>query len=124
MNQKTTLISGCVLAAAAVGLGAFGAHALESSLSAEYEKTWNTASYYLMFNALALLILGSLQTKIPRLGRSNLVLFFASIIFSGSLYALILLNKPAIGAITPIGGSLLIFSWIYAAVIIAKHKDK
>jgi uncharacterized membrane protein YgdD (TMEM256/DUF423 family) len=34
-----------------------------------------------------------------------------TVIFSGSLYALVLSGQGVLGAITPIGGSLLITAW-------------
>ena len=39
-----------------------------------------------------------------------------SSIFSGSLYVLVLLDQPAWGAVTPIGGVLLVVGWGLLAV--------
>ena len=55
MSNPTILVIASFLAALAVGLGAFGAHALEESLSPKRLDTWNTAVTYHMWHALALI---------------------------------------------------------------------
>ncbi len=40
--------------------------------------------------------------------------------FSSSLYLLVLLNMPILGAITPIGGTLQIIAWFLLAYSIYK----
>lgn len=105
-------ISGASLGLVGVLAGAFGAHALENTLSPEKLAAYETAVRYQIIHALFLLILGILQNQISgTLLRSAIVLtFVGTCLFSGSIYILSFFSLP-IGIITPIGGSLLILGW-------------
>lgn len=94
----------------AVGLGAFGAHALKGTLSANaMTDVWNKAVLYHFVHALALLVLASL----PAASRLASWLLLAGIlIFSGSLYVLALTNIRWLGAITPLGGLCFLAGWL------------
>lgn len=96
------------LAALAVGSGAFGAHALKSRLAPDMLAVWQTASHYHLVHAVALVAL-AVGAKDP--GRSWNVLLAGGVLFSGSLYALALSGIRGLGAITPIGGALLVLGW-------------
>jgi uncharacterized membrane protein YgdD (TMEM256/DUF423 family) len=99
---------GAILALLAVALGAFGTHALADILTTARLATFETAVKYQMFHALGLLALGAL----PKTSHvAALPIFLGVVIFSGSLYLLIATNTPWLGAITPIGGALMIFGW-------------
>lgn len=115
MTNPTILVIVSFLAALAVGLGAFGAHALEESLSPKRLETWNTAVTYHMWHALALIGL-ALISKVFEVDLTwSLNLIVAGIfIFSGSLYLLCLTDTSWFGAITPIGGICFILGWILA----------
>ena len=115
MSNPTILILASFLAALAVGLGAFGAHALEESLSPKRLETWNTAVTYHMWHALALIGL-ALVSRVFEVDLTwSLNLIVAGIfIFSGSLYLLCLTDTSWFGAITPIGGICFILGWILA----------
>lgn len=108
---------GCVSGFLAVGLGAFGAHALKSRLSPDLLATFEVGVRYQMFHALALLAVGWAATRWP----GNLVnasgwLFVAgTVIFSGSLYVLSLTGMRWLGAITPIGGAAFLAGWLCLA---------
>jgi len=107
-----------LLGAAAVVLGAFGAHALKTRLSAEALSIWQTAVQYHFWHALALL---AVALATPYLGGSWLKaagwLFVAGVlIFSGSLYALALGAPRWLGAAAPLGGLALIAGWVAFAV--------
>merc|ERR1711974_224773 len=98
------------LMASGVGLGAFGAHALKKRFDTRQLEIWHTAVLYHFIHALGLIFASVKNAKLA----SNF--FFAGIcIFSGSLYLLTLLNKPWMGAITPIGGFCFIIGWICLA---------
>lgn len=101
-----------LLAALAVGLGAFGAHALKSRLSPDLLAVWNTASHYHLVHAVALAALAS-GRKEP--GRSWGVLLAGILLFAGSLYMLALTGIRGLGAVTPIGGVLLVAGWAMLA---------
>jgi uncharacterized membrane protein YgdD (TMEM256/DUF423 family) len=100
---------GAVLAVLAVACGAFGAHALKDIVTPERLQTFETAVRYQMYHALALLIISVLPIKNYR---AAWFLLAGTIIFSGSLYLLVLTNISILGAITPIGGILQIIGWI------------
>ncbi|MEQ9278547.1 MAG: DUF423 domain-containing protein [Balneola sp.] len=115
MTNPTILVIASFLAALAVGLGAFGAHALEESLSPKRLDTWNTAVTYHMWHALALIAL-ALVSRVFEVDLAwSLNLIVAGIfIFSGSLYLLCLTDTSWLGAITPIGGICFILGWLIA----------
>ncbi|WP_291427056.1 DUF423 domain-containing protein [Deinococcus sp.] len=104
--------TGAFLAALAVALGAFGAHALKSRLDPHMLANFETGVRYQMYAALALMILGTQagQTRAPAF------LLSGALIFSGSLYLLSLTGVKMLGAITPIGGVLLIVGLVLAAL--------
>ena len=108
---------GSVLAGLAVVLGAFGAHALRSSLSAQDLATFEIGVRYQMYHGLALL---AVAWAMGRWESSALTaagwLFVVGVaVFSGSLYALVLLGQRWLGAVTPIGGVALILGWALMA---------
>jgi uncharacterized membrane protein YgdD (TMEM256/DUF423 family) len=99
---------GAVLALLAVAFGAFGAHALKEIVTPERLQTFETGVRYQMYHALALLMMSVLPLKNYR---SAWFLLVGTIIFSGSLYLLVLTGIGIFGAITPIGGVLQIIGW-------------
>lgn len=110
---------GSLFAAIGVGLGAFGAHALKVRLSPEDLAIFEIGVRYQMFHALALIGIGFVAAKID----SNFVkaagwLFSLGIIvFSGSLYTLVLTGQRILGAVTPIGGLAFIVAWLCLAFV-------
>ncbi|WP_161882714.1 DUF423 domain-containing protein [Deinococcus alpinitundrae] len=100
-------LGGALLAAAAVALGAFGAHALKSAISPENLAVFETGVRYQMYHGLGLLVLGAY----PQQRRGPIWLLSGTLIFSGSLYALALSDVKVLGAITPIGGVLQLVGW-------------
>ena len=95
--------------------GAFGAHALKQMVSENSLDIWKTAASYQMIHALALIGLAihtQLQTINNWLRTSGVCLIAGIFLFSGSLYALVLLGIPKLGMLTPVGGLLFIVGWI------------
>ena len=115
--MKSLIITGSILAALSVLIGAFGAHGLKYRLSTEYLTIFETAVRYLMYHAIGLFMLGVSGFHLPE----NLIvlpayfLISGILIFSGSLIILVLTNLKWIGAITPIGGLCLIIGWLLFA---------
>jgi uncharacterized membrane protein YgdD (TMEM256/DUF423 family) len=116
-------ITGSLFGLCAVALGAFGAHALEGRISPERAEVWTTAADYLGWHGAVLLalaaLIGSLRTPSPArrlIGISAWLLIAGTLIFSGSLFILVLSGIGAIGAVTPLGGLLLIAGWAIAAL--------
>ena len=118
------LALGGISGALAVVVGAFGAHGLKAKLSPEMLSIYQTGVQYHFYHTFALLAIGGLCLYKPP---SNIInacgyFFIAGIIlFSGSLYALAISGVRALGAITPIGGVLLIVAWILFTVAAIKN---
>ena len=95
----------------AVGLGAFGAHGLKSTLEANGTlDAWNKAVLYHLAHAVALVALALHGAA----NRGALYLLLAGVvIFSGSLYVLAISNVRALGAVTPIGGLCFLAGWAW-----------
>lgn len=103
-------ISG-LFGAVAVLAGAFGAHALKARLPADLLAVWNTGAHYHLLHAVLLAVLafqgrGDARVRIP-----FRLVAVGTTVFSGSLYALALTGLRPLGAITPVGGVLLIAGW-------------
>src|SRR4051812_37221438 len=90
----------------AVGLGAFGAHALKARLSADMLGTFEVGVRYQMYHALALLAVAWAHTRWPgaALTASGWLMVAGTVVFPGSLYLLSLSGARWLGAVTPIGG--------------------
>ena len=116
--QNSFIPLGALLAAAAVILGAFAAHALKSKLSADMLAVFNTAVEYHFLHALGLLIIGLLlgQADAPAGAKTaGWFLLGGILLFSGSLYVLALSGIRQFGMITPIGGLSFIIGWLWLA---------
>ena len=107
------LATGAIAAGIAVAAGAFGAHWLAEHVSSARLNTFETAVRYQMYHALALLFVGWAVFQWPVWQLSWAGYFFLSgiVLFSGSLYALVLTDTPWLGAITPLGGVAFIVGW-------------
>lgn len=110
------LAIGAVLAALGVAMGAFGAHALKGHLTPERLEVWKTATHYHLLHAVAVAFLGAtIATTLPSAETSLKLLTAGLVIFSGTLYLLCLTGVGWLGAITPIGGLLMIAGWLTLA---------
>ena len=113
--QTPSVLWGAVLGFLAVALGAFGAHGLEEVLAeGERAEWWATAVQYHLAHALALLMTGLVAEHTGRgHGRGAMRCFLlGTAVFSGTLYALALGGPRWLGAITPLGGTLLLAGWV------------
>jgi uncharacterized membrane protein YgdD (TMEM256/DUF423 family) len=116
--EKTFLLLAGLLGALAVGLGAFGAHALADRLSESMLSIYETGVRYHFYHTLALLGVAVVMNRWPNSGVTVAAgwLFVAGIvIFSGSLYLLAFTGVRWLGAITPIGGVAFIAGWLCLA---------
>ena len=128
MSPRFTLTTGALLMAAAVALGALGAHALKSRLAPDLLELWHTAVTYHAWHALALVAVGTLQLLLPRrsgFGRAALLFIGGIALFSGSLYAMALGGGRGWGYVTPFGGLAFIAGWLVLAAAVARgpHPD-
>jgi len=110
------IVIGCASGALAVALGAFGAHALKTRVDADDLDIWKTAVHYQALHALALVLFGFFQEKRGSSSAAAWCFAAGSAIFSGALYAIVLGGPRILGAVTPIGGVLLIAGWITFAL--------
>ena len=116
------------MALLAVMLGAFGAHALKSSLDSYALSIFETAARYQMTHAIALLIvgvtgmIGVLEQR--WLNWAALAFLAGIIIFCGSLYLLAFSGVKWLGAITPLGGLMLMAGWLLLSIAaFKKNRD-
>ncbi len=108
--MKTTAL---LLLALGICASAFGAHALKELLSLERLEVFQTASNYQIIMSLTLFCLSDeelIKHWVLKLLCTGIILF------SFSLYALVLLDVPKLGIITPLGGTMMIVSIIFAAL--------
>ncbi len=106
------------LGALEVALGAFGAHGLADTVSPDRLETWRTGASYGLAHALATVVaalVAALRQSAAALWAGRLLLA-GSVVFSGSLYALVLLDLPVLGAVAPVGGLAMIAGWATLAV--------
>ena len=125
MNNKLISIA-ALLAFLAVALGAFGAHTLNELLTTEKLNSFETGVRYQFYHSLALLIIGLNANKLNAtalIGKFMLtgIVFFSFSIYLLSLQELIGINLSLLGPITPIGGLLLMISWL---ILIFKNYKK
>lgn len=128
MNKKLLLL-GTILGLLSVVLGAFGAHGLKALVSAEAVQSYETGVRYQMYHALLLLVIGSHSFVTQK---SKTIIFYlvlsGILLFSGSIYGLATntlttFNFKLIAFVTPIGGLLLIMSWLVLLINILKIKQ-
>ena len=105
--------------AAAVGLGAFGAHGLRDRLDAYSMGVYEKAVFYHFVHALGILVVALLArvNAIPLRAQTLIgwLLLAGIVLFSGSLYTLAISGVRAIGAVTPLGGLAFIAAWVLLA---------
>lgn len=111
MPASWTFRAAALLGLLGVAMGAFGAHALKPTLAAfNTADLWQTAVFYQLVHALALLALAIAD----RASRLLTVLWLAGLLcFSGSLYLLAVTElKAYLWPVTPLGGLLLMAGWL------------
>ncbi|MCU1262277.1 MAG: hypothetical protein JWO80_5162 [Bryobacterales bacterium] len=117
---------GAIFLAAAVMLGAFGAHALRARLDAYSMGIWEKAVFYHFVHALGMLITPVLaktaQITAKTANGVSLFLAIGILFFSGSLYALALSGVAVLGAVTPLGGLAFIAAWLWLGVALIRAR--
>ncbi len=114
MNRRWGTVIG-VLGAVGVALGAIGTHVIKSRVTPDRLETWKTGVFYHLAHVLALAVTMALADRIDVTWCRRLWLA-GTIVFAASLYLLVLLDLRIMGAIAPIGGSLLILGWLAFAL--------
>ena len=115
--SRALVVAGALSAAIAVVLGAFAAHGLRGRLTADLAATFEVAVRYQMYHALGLLAVGWAASRWPAgaIGAAGILFIVGTVIFSGSLYVLVLTGQRWLGAITPLGGVAFIAGWLLLA---------
>ena len=115
--MKGYIVIASLFAALAILFGAFGSHALKERLSAQSLEVYDIATRYLMFHALGIFLIALLGFQLPKesLEIPVTIMIVGTFIFSGSLYLIAILDFKKLGMVTPIGGLLLIVSWLLLA---------
>ena len=123
MQKQTILTIVGISGALAVGLGAFGAHALKETLSQNnYTEVFKTANQYHFYHTFALAFVALLPN--PEKYKWAIYCFLVGILlFSGSLYVLAISKIGILGAITPFGGVFFIAGWVLLAIKALQSKN-
>ncbi|NYT59170.1 DUF423 domain-containing protein [Alcaligenaceae bacterium] len=118
MTDRQLIIVAALTLLVGVGAGAFGAHGLKRMITPDMLSVWQTAVLYQLIHGLGMLVIAALGTRMgtPLLSLSGSVMFAGILIFSGSLYTLVLTNTKWLGAITPIGGLAFLIAWAMVAI--------
>jgi uncharacterized membrane protein YgdD (TMEM256/DUF423 family) len=117
------LFLGAISAMLGVGMGAFGAHGLKAVLSPDLMAVYQTGVTYQMWHALGLIAVAMLRQQNPvsrLLACAGWLLFIGILLFSGSLYLLVLLDLKWLGMVTPFGGLSFMAAWLLVAIYAVK----
>ena len=115
---------GAILMATGVAFGAFGAHALRPYRTDLLMAAYTTGVLYHLIHALAVLIISALTlagVHTPTFFKVTLLFTISICLFSGSLYLLVILNLPFLGAITPLGGLGFICGWLWLGIHLLRN---
>lgn len=118
MRDRGWWVVTALCGALTVMAGAFGAHALNGTLTPRLMTVFETGVRYQAWHTLAMLGVLAWRAALPLAGQRRVLgLWLAGMaLFSGSLYALAISGVTVLGAITPIGGGLLILGWLALAM--------
>jgi uncharacterized membrane protein YgdD (TMEM256/DUF423 family) len=116
-------VIGAAFGAVGVAMGAFGAHMLRDKVEPRMLDIWSTATQYQLWHALAIVCVALWMGREGGGSTSAVVAGWAFslgvLVFSGSLFLLVLTGKTWLGAVTPIGGVSLIVGWVALAISLA-----
>jgi uncharacterized membrane protein YgdD (TMEM256/DUF423 family) len=125
MNIKTILIGASLFIIIGICLGALGAHSIQPLISSSELDSFRTGVDYQLYHGLSILVLALLTDRLNiKFLWPIRLMFIGVILFSGSIYLLSLKTilgieswVPVLGPVTPVGGMILISSWISVLVI-------
>jgi len=123
-NTKNFMVIAAFMMAITIAIGAFGAHGLKPYLDEYSSEIYEKAVSYQFYNTLGLFFISFVSFLLPmssKIVKSFYLILIGTIIFSFSLYILALTKIMWLGAITPIGGSLMIIGWILLGYVIFKE---
>ena len=117
--MRIFVLLGSLSAFLGVALGAFGAHGLKTRVTPEMLTVWQTGVQYHLVHALGLVLIGILCELMPGVSlirNAGWMLLAGSVLFSGSLYIMVLTDVRALGMITPFGGLAFLIGWLLLAI--------
>jgi uncharacterized membrane protein YgdD (TMEM256/DUF423 family) len=105
---------GTILCALAILSGAFGAHAIKGTITPQQYEIYQTASYYFLIHAMAIVVYGLfyLVNKRETTPWPAYLFMLGILLFSGSLYIIVCTGINSFGMVTPFGGLSFIVAWI------------
>ncbi len=120
--MKIFALLGSIFALLGVVAGAFGSHALAERVEPRMLEVWETGVQYQMYHALALFVAAWLyhQTEAITALAAGWSFTAGILVFSGSLFIMVLTGARGLGAITPIGGLAMIAGWLCCLVATLK----
>jgi uncharacterized membrane protein YgdD (TMEM256/DUF423 family) len=120
---RLAMALGALFAFLGVAAGAFGAHALRGRVTPEFLSVFETGVRYQLVHALGLLVVGLAAARWPAASWATSIWLFTAgtVLFSGSLYALVLSGQRWLGAVTPLGGVCFLAGWLVVFVTVLRH---
>ena len=115
---RMVIVAGALLGLTGVAAGAFGAHALRGRLDGARLAGFKTGSEYQLLHAVATVAVGVVAARWHSgwAATGGWLFVAGTVVFSGSLYALAWTGNRRLGAITPVGGALLLAGWACVAI--------
>ncbi len=130
MSHSRTLLLAGLAGATAVGIGAFGGHGLDDYLAgtgwdvetiARRTEQFETGVRYHLAHSVALIAIAGLERTVFAYSRllaaASWLVAGGILLFSGSLYVLVLTGQTWLGMITPLGGLSWIAAWSLLALL-------
>ena len=123
--RDTLLAVAAIVAAIAVGLGAYGAHGL--AVEPSIVRIWETGVSYQMWHALgaiaAALLANTRSGRYATVARlAGWAFLLGAGLFAGSLYWFVLNGIVPVPGAAPMGGIMMITGWVALAVVALKPR--
>lgn len=122
--NRFSIVTGSIAGFVAVALGAYAAHGLPDTMTAQAEAWVDTGLRYQGMHALALVAVGLL----PRANLWSRVAAWAfllgMLLFSGLLYAMAFTSISDLAAMVPVGGMLLMLGWAALFGYAVTYRDR
>lgn len=121
-QSKKYIVVASIFAMIATLLSSYVVHLLKSKLTMYQLSIFQTGVFYQFIHSLALLGVGLTLTHFHShlIKRAGNLFILGIILFSGSLYAISILQMRWIDFLTPIGGLSFIFGWLFLAIGVYK----
>jgi uncharacterized membrane protein YgdD (TMEM256/DUF423 family) len=124
-QARQFIVLGALSAAAAIGLGAFGAHALRHTITPAMRDIYQTAVLYHLVHSVGLLGVALVCSLRPPNGlavAAGYTMAGGMVLFAGSLYLLATTGVRWLGAVTPFGGVAMMAAWLLLAAAVLPKK--